>query len=93
MSFTFAEPTKLPSKKPISATGILYKADSGEYTLITGKSKSRKTIHIKEKKGYEDVYASLSAYVEQKVKIEGRELSRKSLWNVTIELVSLTLAD
>lgn len=92
-AFVFPVSNKLLNKKAFSETGTIFIDANGEYTLITGKSRSRKTVHIIAKEGYEDVYASLLDYVGQNVRIEGIEVSRKSLWNITIELTSLALAD
>lgn len=73
--------------------GTLYKSDSGEYTLVTGNSRNRASIFIKQKKGSEEEYRALSEFVGKEVKIEGIELSRKSFWNITIALVSVSLSE
>lgn len=74
--------------------GTLYKVDESEYSLSSGgNSKNRKSIYIRKKEGFEQVFSSLSDYVGKEVKAEGIEISRKSPWNITIELVSVASAD
>ena len=81
-------------KRTVTASGILRKAADDTYTLIeNSKSRSRKTVHITESEGYEEAYRALSELVGEEIKIEGREISRKSPWNITVALISVQKAD
>ena len=81
-------------KRTVTASGILRKAADDTYTLIeNSKSRSRKTVHITEAEGYEEAYRALGELVGEEIKIEGREISRKSPWNITVALISVQKAD
>ena len=81
-------------KRTVTASGILRKAADDTYTLIeNSKSRSRKTVHITEAEGYEEAYRALGELVGEEIKIEGREISRKSPWNITVALIAVQKAD
>ncbi len=76
----------------VSETGVLRESADGEYTLIAGgSSRSRKTVHIKEAEGYEEAYSALKGLVGQEIRIEGRKISQKSPWNITVGLIAVAV--
>ena len=74
----------------VSAAGTLEQSARGEYFIISGKSRSRRTYVLVCKNGDEEAFKALEKLVGKEIKIEGEEISRKSPWNITVELVSVS---
>ena len=76
--------------REVTATGILRRNESGGYFLTAGAGRSRASYRIVQ----EDTaaYESLAAYIGEEITITGEEVERKSAWNITIRVLSVSLA-